>query len=249
MCASEATTRAEIRSTERRVRPQSDLRSVWEAVAPTRGGTGNRWHPLQHILGAITPHPSFCFRLFPLTYFFSPAVWQIIHFSTGVLPLIPQTSMPSSRSDNRIVSVQSISGVSLISYGNRASICWKLILGCDIVLIAILSPDAATQTNLVFGGSERTRPPDNAERKYIEGPSVCHSPTLYPLLSLAFTNTAMILKNLTFQAGTPHTPTYRYTLPFYFVHTLSQQTCVSVRAFRRPLLRRSPNLQVITDGD
>lgn len=86
------------------------------------------------------------------------------------------------------------------------------------MLIAILSPDAATQTNLVFGGSERTRPPDNADCKYIEGPSVCHSPTLYPLLSLAFTNTAMVLKNLTFRAGTPHTPTYRYTLPFYFVH-------------------------------
>lgn len=174
---------------------------------------------------------SVCFRS-PI--FFFPAVWQIIHFSTGVLPLIPQTSTPSSRSDNRIVSVQSISEVSLISYGNRASICWKLILGCDIVLIAILSPDAATQTNLVFGGSERTRPPDNAERKYIEGPSVCHSPTLYPLLSLAFTNTTMILKNLTFQAGTP---TYRYTLPFYFVHALSQQTCASVRAFGGPFWR------------
>lgn len=73
-------------------------------------GAGNRWCPLQHILGAFTPLPSFFFRLFPLTNFFSPAVWQIIHFSTGVLPLIPQTSTPSSRSDNCIVSVQSISG-------------------------------------------------------------------------------------------------------------------------------------------
>lgn len=34
----------------------------------------------------------------------------------------------------------------------QPSSCWKLIPGCDIVLIAILSPDAATQTNLVFGG-------------------------------------------------------------------------------------------------
>lgn len=159
--------------------------------------------------------PLFLFPSVSAHLFFFPAVWQIIHFSTGVLPLIPQTSTPSYRSDNRIVSVQSISGVSLISYGNRASICWKLILGCDIVLIAILSPDAATQTNLVFGGSERTRPPDNAKHKYIEGPSVCRSPTLYPLLSLTFTNTAMILKSLTFQAGTPRTPTYRHTLPFY----------------------------------
>lgn len=111
------------------------------------------------------------------------------------------------------------------------------------MLIAILSPDAATQTNLVFGGSERTRPPDKAERKYMEGPSVCHSPTLYPPLSLAFTNTAMILKNLTFDAH----------LQIHFAILFcsrSLATNLGVHAsVRRPLLRRSPNLQVITDGD
>lgn len=95
-------------------RVQSSV-SVWPRIclgssSTNRGGAGNRWCPLQHILGAFTPLTSFCFRLFPLTNFFSPAVWQIIHFSTGVLPLIPQTSTPSSRSDNCIVSVQSISG-------------------------------------------------------------------------------------------------------------------------------------------
>lgn len=60
-------------SAECKVRSQSDLRSVWEAVAPTRGGAGNRWRPLQHKLGALTPLPSFCFHLFPLTYFFFPS--------------------------------------------------------------------------------------------------------------------------------------------------------------------------------
>ena len=66
--------------------------------------------------------------------------------------------------------IRQISALVLLRYGSCSAYFWvslissgdsiyllktNTVLGCDIVLIAILSPDAATQTHLVFGGSRK----------------------------------------------------------------------------------------------
>lgn len=97
--------------------------------------------------------------------------------STSVFPVIPQISpLILLRQPYRSCSVYF--WVSLISSSDSIyPLKTNTVLGSDIVLIAILSPDAATQTHLVFGGSRKHDLPITG-RVNISRASACLSPTL-----------------------------------------------------------------------
>lgn len=150
--------------------------------------------PCLRIPGQILTHWIAVFSLSPID---NP-------LSTSVFPVIPQISAPL-RYPYRFCSIYF--WVSLISSSDSIYLPkTNTALVCDIALIAILSPDAATQTHLVFGGP-RKHGLQITGRVNIQRASVWVSPTVSHIHKHTICK-----KSHPFSSSHTNTPTDRSTI-------------------------------------